>query len=111
MDGNVAGNLAARHHELEATLAGLGHLVRRAHDEDSRLRQLAAQLRSLGDGDHAESRRPRAERRPRDVDGAVAAAVRLHHGPQLAPGERVEEPARVVADRAEVDRDLAAVYV
>ena len=96
--------------ELEPRLARLGELVGRAHDDDPRLRKLAPQLEGFGDGDDAERRGPGLERRPSDVARAVAVAVRLHDGPELGPVERLEQPPRVVANRAEVDRDLAPVH-
>ena len=72
--------------------------------------QLPSQLDGLGDGDDAERRRAGLERRPPDVGRAVAVAVRLHDGPELGSVQRLEQPPCVVADRAEVDRDLAPVH-
>ena len=96
--------------EFKPRLVRLGELVGRAHDDDPRIGKLAAQLHGFGDSDDAEGRSPGLERRPSDVTRAVAVAVCLHDGPELGTVERLEQPPRVVANRAEVDRDLAPVH-
>ena len=110
MNGDAGGDLATGDDELEPRLARLGHLLRRAHHDDSRLRELATQLAGFGEGHDAEGRRAGFERRPRDVACAVAVAVRLDDGPELAPVEPFQQPSRVMADRAEVNRDLAPLH-
>src|SRR5438552_18593093 len=110
MDRDVVGDLTARNHELEPRLARLSQLCRRAHHDDPSLREPAAQLYGFGDGNDAEGRSPCFQRGSRDVARAVAVPVRLHDGPQLGALEHVEEPDRVVADRAEIYRDLAPMH-
>ena len=106
-------DLAARDDELEPRVpcrGDLARIVRRAHDHDARVGQLAPQLEALVDGGDAECGRARFEGRAAYVDRAVAVAVRLHDGPELGAVEDVEKPPRVVANGAEVDRDLAPVH-
>ena len=88
----------------------VGDLVGRPHDEDPRLGQRAPQLEPLVDRGDAEHGRAGLERRAPDIDRAVPVAVRLDDGPELRAVERLEQPASVVPDRAEVDRDLAAMH-
>src|SRR5581483_11609246 len=109
--GDVGRDLAvARDRELEPRLARLGSLLRRPHDEYPRLGQHTADLEPLVDSRDAEGGRARLERGAPDVDGAVPVAVRLDDRPELRAVERVEEAPDVVANRAEVDRDLAPVH-
>ena len=111
MDGDVRRDLAvAGDGQLEPRLARRGDLVGRPHDEDPRLGQRAPQLEPLVDRGDTEHGRAGLERRAPDVDRAVPVAVRLDDGPELRTVERLEQPASVVPDRAEVDRDLAAVH-
>ena len=102
--------IAAGDDELDPSLARFGKLVGGAHHDEPRLRQLAAQVERLRDGDDAERRSPGLERRPPDVARTVAVAVRLHDSPELGSVERLEKPPSVVANCAEFDRDLAPVH-
>ena len=112
MDADALGNLAVADRELEAGVARLGDLAARGrpHDEDPHRPERLAQRERLRHGCHAERRRARPERGGADVGRAVAVAVGLDDGPQLRPVEGAEEPARVAADRAEVDRDVGSAH-
>src|SRR5512146_2358884 len=113
MNRDVTGDLAPGDDELEPRIScrgDLARLARGAHDENAGVRLALSQLESFVDRGHAESSRAGAECGVRGVRGAVAVAVRLDDRPELGPRKYVEEPPRVVADRAEVDRDLAPVH-
>ncbi len=111
MDGDVGRDLAfAGDGQLEPRFARVGDPLRRPHHEDPRLGERAPQLERFVDRSDTEHRRARLERRPPDVDRAMPVAVRLDDSPELGPVERLEQPASVVPDRPEVDRDLAAMH-
>ena len=68
------------------------------------------QTPAFSGGHDAKSGGAGLERRPTDVARTMAVAVRLHDCPELGSLQHLEESSRVVADRAEVDRDLAPVH-
>ena len=105
MDGDALGERAVGDRQLEPGLAREADVVRRAQDEDARFGERRPQLPPLGDGRRAERRGAGLERGAPALDGAVAVPVGLDDGPELGSRERVEEPPRVPAERAEVDRD------
>ena len=112
VDAHARRDVVGRDDELEMRVARLPHLAvqRRPHDDDARRGELAPQRKRFGDGGDAERRGARAERRARDVGRAVCVRVRLDDGPELRALQRVEQPAHVVPDGSQVDRDLGAMH-
>ena len=111
MHGNTFGDVVGRDDERQPGIARQRNLTARGRpdDEDACGRELGTQRERLAEP----SRRtgvvaPARERGIRAVDGAVTVAVRLHDGPQLGAVERAQQRGDVAAQRAQVDRDLAA---
>src|SRR5438034_660289 len=112
VNANALGDRHVEDGEVEVGVPRLRHIAlgARPEDEDPHARELAPQRERLGHRCDAERERTLAEHRARDVDRAVAVAVRLDHGPELRPTEDAPQPTSVASKRPEVDRDLGAVH-
>ena len=113
MAAHALRDLVARDDELEPRLARLGDraaLQCRAQDENPCGRELGPKLEPFLERRDAERARTAADSGGRDVDRAVAVAVRLDDGPERRAVERAQQRPRVPPHGAEVDGDLRAVH-